>query len=80
MSLPADLEKLMDELAEWRRTEVIAQEEVDHAEAVAIAADLKHEDAKRRLGVIAAKISDLSRDIRHAINAHTAPTSIYIID
>jgi fructose-specific phosphotransferase system component IIB len=79
MSLPANLEKLMDDLAEWRRTEVITQEEVEHAEAIAIAADLKHEDAKRHLAGICAKISDLSRDIRHAINEHTAPSTMLFL-
>lgn len=79
MSLPADLEQLIEELAEWRRTEVVAQEEVDHTEAMVIAADLQRDDAKRRLGAIADRINALSREIRLAINERTAPTQIIFL-
>lgn len=68
-----DLAHLLSELTKWRETEQAALQDVEDADVHVIAADLTHQEAKRRLQCVVAKVEQLNRDIRKAIDEQTAP-------
>lgn len=68
-----DLAALLTELTKWRETEQAALQDVEDADVHVIAADIKHNEAKRRLQCVVAKVDQINRDIRKAIDEQTAP-------
>ncbi len=67
---------IMDEYALWRGTELIAQQEVDDAEARVIAADLRLQEAKAAHRDITAKVNKAHTRLAEAVEQHTAPSPL----
>jgi fructose-specific phosphotransferase system component IIB len=64
---------LIESLAQWRATEQAASQDVEDADAKVVAADVKFQEAKRRLKCIEAKVSQIQTELADLIIEQTEP-------